>query len=194
MTRFERDNVQHPGKQAEISDHELIAAINRGDESAFESLYFRHRPWVLNLALRFTGDESLALDVMQETFLYLLRKFPGFKLTAQLRTFLYPAVKNLAVAARRKAVRSQSSAEGDAALEHVPCIVAASSNNDDLAMVLAQLSAEHREVLWLRFVDDLPLAEIAEALEVPLGTVKSRLHNGLNALRNDPRTEQFFEP
>ena len=46
------------------------------------------------------ADENLALDVMQETFLYLLKKFPGFRLTAQMKTFLYPAVKNLSIAAR----------------------------------------------------------------------------------------------
>src|SRR5437667_10369463 len=69
------------------SDQELIAAINDGDSSAFELLYYRHRDWVVSLAYRFTGDRELAFDVLQETFLYFVRKFPGFRLTAQLRTF-----------------------------------------------------------------------------------------------------------
>jgi DNA-directed RNA polymerase specialized sigma24 family protein len=63
------------------------------------------------LAFRFTGDEDLSLDVMQETFLYVLRKFPGFVLTSAFKTFLYPAVKNLAIAARKKARRYQSTEE-----------------------------------------------------------------------------------
>jgi RNA polymerase sigma-70 factor (ECF subfamily) len=63
-----------------------------------------------------------------------------------------------------------------------------------LAAALANLSLEHREVLLLRFVDDLPLAEIAEAVDVPLGTVKSRLHNALEALKQDKRAREFFEP
>ena len=92
------------------SDMRLVAAINDGSCDAFETLYRRHRDWTVNLAFRFTGDEALALDVMQETFLYLLKKFPGFELRAQLRTFLYPAVKNLSIAARRKAGRSTTSA------------------------------------------------------------------------------------
>src|SRR5437773_11456375 len=71
------------------SDQQLIAAINDGDADAFEVLYRRYRDWVANLAYRFTGDRELALDVLQETFLYFLRKFPGFILTAQLKTFLY---------------------------------------------------------------------------------------------------------
>src|SRR5262245_41258906 len=90
-------------------DPVLVAAINDGDADAFEALYRRHRDWVVHLAYRFLGDRDLALDVTQETFLYLLKKFPGFRLTAQLRTFLYPAVRNLSITARRKSERMQSS-------------------------------------------------------------------------------------
>src|SRR5436305_15118595 len=90
------------------NDLELIAAINRGDAAAFEVLYFRYRDWVVGLAHRITGDSDTALDVMQETFLYFLRKFPGFRLTANLKTFLYPAVRNLSIAARKKTGRYQA--------------------------------------------------------------------------------------
>jgi RNA polymerase sigma-70 factor (ECF subfamily) len=175
------------------TDQQLVAEINGGDAAAFEALYFRHRDWVVRLAHRFTGSEDLALDVMQETFLYLLRKFPGFRLTAQLKTFLYPAVKNLSIAARQKAGRYQSTEAEQEFLEQLPDSPALPGARSDLAAALANLSEEHREVLLLRFVDGLPLAEIAEAVEVPLGTVKSRLHHALESLRNDPRAKQFFE-
>src|SRR6266571_9345084 len=95
-------------EQDSRSDLELISAINSGDDSAFEVLYYRYRDWVVALAFRLTGDRELALDVLQETFLYFVKKFPGFRLTAQLKTFLYPAVRNLSIAARRKAERFQS--------------------------------------------------------------------------------------
>ena len=180
------------GTSAETrTDLELIAAINAGDDAAFEALYFRYRDWVSALAWRFTGDHSAALDVLQETFLYLLRKFPGFRLTASLKTFLYPAVRNLSIAARRKAERYQASESQMAAWENLPAPINAYAG-DELAAALSALSAEHREVLLLRFVDDLSLAEIAAATEVPLGTVKSRLHHALDALRNDERTKKFF--
>ena len=173
------------------TDLPLIAAMNRGDDRAFEVLYFRYRDWVTSLAYRFTGDENLALDVLQETFLYFLKKFPGFALTAQFKTFLYPAVKNLSIAARRRTERHQST-EGELAdLENEPA-ADARADSGDLAIVLASLSAEQREVLQLRFVDGLSLAEIADAMEIPLGTVKSRLHNALTSLRKDPRTKNFF--
>jgi RNA polymerase sigma-70 factor, ECF subfamily len=174
------------------SDTELIAAINAGELAAFEVLYHRHRDWVSGLAFRFSGDEHAALDVLQETFLYLLKKFPGFRLTANLKTFLYPAVRHLSLTARRKAQRSQATEAELERLAQTPAPETADVVGGDLATVLAGLPEEQREVLWLRFVDGLSLAEIAEAMETPLGTVKSRLHNGLRALREDPRTREFF--
>jgi RNA polymerase sigma-70 factor, ECF subfamily len=174
-------------------DLELIAAINGGDAGAFEVLYRRHRDWVVNLAWRFTGDHDLTLDVLQETFLYLLKKFPGFKLTARLQTFLYPAVRNLSIAARRKKARFQS---GQSVPETLPDSAApgASENaREHLACALSALSEEHREVLLLRFVDELSLNEIAAVMDIPLGTVKSRMHHALNILRRDDRIRKFFE-
>jgi RNA polymerase sigma-70 factor, ECF subfamily len=179
--------------EASPSDVELVAAMNRGDAAAFEVLYFRHRDWVGALAYRFTGDSDAALDVMQETFLYFLRKFPGFRLTANLKTFLYPAVRNLSIAARRKAARYQASPVEMEQLEHAPAAPAPGAEVGDLQIVLAALPEEQREVVLLRFVDGLSLAEIGAALDIPLGTVKSRLHNALQALRQDKRTRIFFE-
>jgi len=172
------------------SDHELIAAANAGDAGAFEGLYFRYREWVANLAYRFIGDHALALDVVQETFLYFLQKFPGFVLTCQLKTFLYPAVRNLSIAARRKAQRAQGDAPLPETLEALP---STACSLDEVDGVLNGLSSEHREVLLLRFVDGLTMAEIAEALQIPVGTVKSRTHTALATLRADERTKKFFE-
>ena len=175
-----------------LSDAELITAINRGSHAAFEELYRRHRDWTVTLAFRFTGDEALALDVMQETFLYLLRKFPGFELRAQMRTFLYPAVKNLSIAARRKAGRCQAGDSENEILSSLPAPETGIASDGELAAVLANLPAQQREVLVLRFVDGFSLEEIADALEIPLGTVKSRLHNALKTLRDDPRTKEMI--
>src|SRR6185436_651671 len=136
----------------------------------------------------------LALDVLQETFLYLLKKFPGFTLTCELRSFLFPAVRNLGIAARRKAGRLQSA--GDDTLAALPAPVPANSADtvrDTLGVVVAALPAAHREVLLLRFVDGLSLNEIAAALDIPLGTVKSRLHHALDSLRQDEQARKFFE-
>jgi RNA polymerase sigma-70 factor, ECF subfamily len=175
------------------SDVELVAAINDGDAAAFEVLYHRHRDWVVGLAFRLTGDNDAALDVLQETFLYVLRKFPGFRLTANFKTFLYPAVRNLSIAARRKASRYQATETELDQLEQAAAPPASSAAADDLQFVLAALPEEQREVLLLRFVDGLSLAEVAGAMDIPLGTVKSRLHNALQTLRQDARTRDFFD-
>src|ERR1043166_1250655 len=128
-----------------FSDRELIAAINGGDAAAFEILYFRYRDWVAGLAFRFTGDSDAALDVLQETFLYVLRKFPGFRLTANFKTFLYPAVRNLSITARRKAERYQASEEALQQLENTPGPMGTDSTSGDLDVVLSELSEEQRE-------------------------------------------------
>jgi len=173
------------------TDPELIDAANRGDPAAFETLYYRYRDWVVRLARRFTGNREDALDVLQETFAYWLRKFPGFHLTSSVTTFLYPAVKNLSLGIRRKAKRLVSD---DAALDAAPAPAEqAATSRADLAAVLAALPEAHRETLLMRFVDGMSLDDIAAALGIPLGTVKSRLHNALHTLRSDPRTKAYFQ-
>src|SRR5205823_804743 len=125
------------------TDAALVDALNRGDASAFDALYYRHRDWVVRLARRFTGSDDEALDVLQETFAYLFRKFPGFMLTAKMTTFLYPVVRNLSIAARRKRRSTE------AINEEMPGFVAAGdaeAARSELAAAMANLSAVHREV------------------------------------------------
>jgi len=176
----------------QLNDFELVEAINEGDEAAFETLYYRHRDWVLNLALRWTGNREAALDVLQEVFFSLAKRCPGFRLTARLQTFLYPVIRNLSVTALRKNERYQLDDTHLQQLEAPPANSAV-AEQQNLQAVLDTLSPAHRDVLLLRFVDDLSLEEIADVLGIPLGTVKSRLHNALTTLRKDERTKQHFE-
>ena len=177
------------------SDDELIAVCNAGGAkeaaAAFEALYRRHRDYVLRVARRFARDRELALDSLQETFAYLLRKFPpsgeGLTLTARLQTFLYPVAKNCAISALRKSDRF---ATHDVVPEDLPAPHTAES--EPLDAVLSGLSAERREVLTLRFVDGLSLEEIAAVLDIPIGTVKSRLHFAIRELREDPRIKDLL--
>ena len=173
------------------SDSELIESINKGDSEAFERLYYRYRDWVYRLAWRITHNKTDALDVLQETFTYLLGKFPGFELTSSMTTFLYPAVKHISITISSKKNRIKSD-------EDVPeeSVAATSQETEicrsELATFLAILPNQQREVLLMRFVDDMSLQEIAAALNIPVGTVKSRLHNSLNTLRSDRRTRNYF--
>ncbi len=182
----------------QTSDVELVALCNDGSSSeaarAFEALYARHKDYVIRVAMRYVTDPDAALDVLQETFTYLLRKFPpagsGLTLTAQLTTLLYPVAKNSAITLRRKTERFTPSANvqpDDLAAEQRP----ASGN---LGAVLTPLSEERREVLTMRFVDDMSLQDIADALRIPLGTVKSRLHLGIKQLRDSPDVKKLLLP
>ncbi|HEY7118684.1 MAG TPA: sigma-70 family RNA polymerase sigma factor [Tepidisphaeraceae bacterium] len=171
------------------SDQQLVAAANAGDPAAFDALYHRYKKWVVSLATRLTGDPEQAMDVLQETFIYLLSKFPGFRLTSRLTTFLYPAVKNISIGFRRKTLKFMG---GDQAFDYMPAPAPAQPH--ELTTVIASLPQAQQEVVLMRFVDGLSLEEIAIALKIPLGTVKSRLHNALAALRADPRVQRFYEP
>jgi RNA polymerase sigma-70 factor (ECF subfamily) len=177
-------------------DAELVDGGNAGDERALEELYVRYREWVVASAYRITRDRDDALDVLQDCFLYFFRKFPGFQsgtggagrklpgfeLRAKMKTFLYPVVRNLALERTRKRRRLTS-------LEDAPAETA--RNVEDAAPVdgatleaaVGRLPEGEREVVALRFSDEMKLGEIAEALGVPLGTVKSRLHSALSRLK-----------
>ncbi len=182
-----------PEKDDPRTDAELVAAINSGDWSAFDALYNRHRDWAFRLAWRFTQNETDAHDALQETFVYLAKKLrASLELRAGITTLLYPAVKHTALAIRRKRRRQQSLDE--------EIQIPAPSPGDDLSSIRPRLAAAliglsdtHREVLLMRFVDDMTLEEISTALTIPLGTAKSRLHHALKFLRDDDHLRQALE-
>jgi RNA polymerase sigma-70 factor (ECF subfamily) len=175
-----------PDRFSELTDAELVEAGNAGDERALEELYSRYREWVVASAYRITREREDALDVLQDCFLYLFRKFPGFVLRAQMKTFLYPVVRNLALEKMRKRRRLTSLEEApvEAAAEDKD---AAAVNGATLEAAVRRLPEAEREVVALRFSDEMKLGEIAKALGVPLGTVKSRLHSALSRLKKSLR-------
>ena len=173
------------------SDQQLIDAINEGRLDAFESLYLRYRDWVYNLAWRLTANQQDALDVLQETYLYVLGKFPGFTLTSSMTTFLYPVVKHISLNIVRKNRRFVSEQE---TLAQTINTKSGSENTKhaELEVVLNVLSDDLREIVLMRYVDDMSQEEISTALNTPLGTIKSRLHRALQTLRQDERTQSYF--
>lgn len=178
------------------TDVELVERCNSGDaataQHAFAMLYERHKGFVLKVANGIVHDNSLALDALQETFTYLLRQFPptgdGLRLSARLTTYLYPIARNSAITQLRKAKRLP---EGEFDPDDLP--TAPATDDTDIRSVLQELPADRREVVLLRFVHDFSLADIAEALDLPVGTVKSRLHGAIQQLRNSPKVKHFFE-
>lgn len=167
-----------------IEDATLVERARRGDADAFGILYGRYRNYVVAVASRFGATGADGHDVLQETFQYFLRKLPDYEPRAKLSTFLYPVAKHLALKKKAQGVRyvpldpDHPAAGGRAAPEPEE------AGRARLREAVSGLPEGQREVLMLRFADDLSLDEIARALSIPLGTVKSRLHNALSSLRS----------
>ena len=165
------------------SDFILIDAINRGEMEAFDILYHRYRDWTASLAFRFTQDHSLAMDVLQETFIYIINKFPGFTLTCQFKTLLYKVVRSLSINLQKKAHKLQSTEGEQKLLAEMAIYDPTPTRYGELKHTLSTLSDDHRHTLWLRFVNNYSLKEISEELNIPVGTVKSRLHYAICILK-----------
>jgi RNA polymerase sigma-70 factor (ECF subfamily) len=164
-------------------DAKLVDAARLGDEAAFAALYRRHKDYVAAISRRFGATETEALDVLQETFLYFLQKLPAFELRADLRTFFYPVAKHLTQKRKQQGRRTSSLDAGHPDVANRAAGPSEESQRILLEEAVAGLPEKQREVVVLRFVDGLSLDEISRALRIRLGTVKSRLHNALCALR-----------
>lgn len=167
------------------TDAELVVAAATGAADAFEALYYRYRDWAFGLARRFCNSDADAADAVQDAFFYFFNTFPEFELRAKLKTFLYPVVKHRALNRVRAAQRSTSLGDEAEAVE-APADRDPAAERRSVAEWVDRLPAAQREVVLLRFADGLDLADIAIALEIPVGTVKSRLYNALAALREHP--------
>jgi RNA polymerase sigma-70 factor (ECF subfamily) len=166
-----------PARRA--SDASLVRAAQRGSERAVEELFARHWPDAYRTALLITHDRAAAEDIAQEAFLSALRALPRFDRRRPLRPWLHRIVVNRAIDwARARRLRREVDAEA------VPEAVAppAAAGLGAVGAALARLSPEHRAVIVMRYLLEFTPGEIAEALELPRGTVNSRLRRGLDAL------------
>ena len=174
------------------SDERLVEAFQAGDLAAFDLLLLRWERKVQGTVYRVLGTEEDARDVTQEAFLKAFRSLHGFKGEARFSSWLYQIALNLCRdRLRRKRGRafvSLDSVEEDGGLP-----AQAGLSPYDLAErralcglvrgALAELPDEQREVIVLKEYQELTFAEIAEILDVPLSTVKTRLYRGLVGLR-----------
>jgi RNA polymerase sigma-70 factor (ECF subfamily) len=174
------------------SDEELVEACQAGESSAFDLLVARWEDRIRGACYRFLGSEEEARDVAQEAFLKAYRAIGGFKREARFSSWLYQIATNLCRdRLRRRRTRATVSLEemeetGGAIAETRP---GADQRllQDDLARVVRRaieaLAEEQREVLILKEYEGLTFLEIAQALDVPVSTVKTRLYRGLAQLR-----------
>ena len=166
----------------EPSDQDLVKEFQSGREEAFVRLMSRHEKRVYNLAYRMLGRAEDARDATQEAFLSCFRHLGTFRGDSAFSTWLH----RIAVNACYDLLRRQPPAS--AGLDSWPEAAPAPDHADraaaaaDVQRALLAVPPEFRAVLVMHELQDLPLEEIASALQIPVGTVKSRLHRGRVAL------------
>lgn len=156
-----------------------MASGRDGSNDAFAELFDRYRPAIWGFFRRRVWDRERAEDLVQETFVALMKSAPRYEPRAPFRSFLFGIAFNLLAEERRKP-RPVTSAD------ELPGLVAASANQDVVIHVrqaIASLDQIDRDVLLLREFETLSYAEIAAALEIPLNTVRSRLFRARMAVR-----------
>lgn len=182
------------------AEYALIERCKQGEAAAFDELISAHQDRVLNTAFRLMGNYDEALDLTQEVFLNCFRKIGSFKGDSALSTWLYRIAVNTAKN-RWKYQQSRGfhkTASLDAPMDHEdeerikqypdgqPTPRKVATDREAMAFLeehLATLNEEHREVLVLRYVEELSYEEVAEILRLSLGTVKSRIHRARHELR-----------
>ena len=162
-----------------------MRAAQRGSGEAVEELFARHWRPAYRAALLVTGDAAAAEDITQEAFLAALRALPRFDLRRPLRPWLHRIVVNRAIDwSRARTHRGEVSAEtvGEEVAESGGGQGPGRGLGEDVMDALHRLGPEQRAVIVLRYVLELTPGEIGDLLELPRGTVNSRLRRGLDEL------------
>lgn len=179
-----------------MSDNvQLIEDCLAGNSAAFGELVSRHQDRLYNTVLRLLDNPDNARDVVQEAFLHAYQSLHSFKGDSRFFTWMYRIAVNAAISFKRKrrlVLRLQPTADGTGAIDPLD---ANEANRPGYAMEmaeqekrvhdgLARLSAEHRSVLVLKDMEGMKYEEMAEILQVPVGTIRSRLHRARLDLRD----------
>ena len=168
-------------------DRQLLRRIAGGDRQAFTQLYVRYQRLLFNYLLQLTPDYGLAEELLQDTLVAVWKNAGSFGDRSSVQTWLIGVARRQAhntLRQRKIPLANESELEGPAAVEpELEDFMLASIARDELVEAFKQLGLVHREVLVLTLVQELSYEETAAALNVPVGTVKSRLSNAKRLLR-----------
>jgi len=164
-----------------LEDREVIEACRRGEHDAFGLLFEANKDRVYSIALRYSGDPAVAMDIAQETFLKLLSRIGEYRGQANFDSWLYRVVANACLDHRRSNRRFLPLLEDLVNLftvrpETVLQDLLRTEMQQDVQRVVASLAPEQRIVVVLRYTENLSYEEIAEILGCSAGTVGSRLN------------------
>jgi RNA polymerase sigma-70 factor, ECF subfamily len=166
-----------PGRERD--DNQLVRRVAAGDDAALAELYRRYGPVVLRQILFVVEERAVAEEVLQDTMLAVWRQAATFRGESRVSTWMIAIARRQA---RDRLRRSRLRIVEDAVLVNRPSegagpelVVLERADVACVAGAIQTLGRAHREVLGLVFAGDLTMAEVAEVLEIPVGTVKSRL-------------------
>lgn len=173
-----------------IDDAECVRRVQRGDIDSFEVLVRRHEKAIFNLAYRLLGNYDEAAEVSQDVFLSAFKSIHQFRGEANFSTWLYRIGLNHASTRRKSlnsAQRRQLSLDGTEVIANSTVDPAKNFEDKEIQQRVQQalnsLDAEDARIILLRDLQDIPYDEVAEILDLPVGTVKSRLHRARQALK-----------
>lgn len=176
----------------DVPDDELVARYLAGDAGAFADLVRRHERRTYALCLRTLGNPDDAADAAQDVLLVLARKADRYRGESLFTTWLYRVTMNVCYdhlrRAKRRPLLQRAPDPGEPAHEPgppVPDHADAVADAQDVSVALARVPEDFRIALVLADVQDLPYEEIAKVLDLPIGTVKSRVHRGRIALARE---------
>lgn len=171
----------------EGNGREVIEACQRGEHDAFSALFEANKDKVYSIALRYSGNEAMAMDIAQETFLKVLSSIPDFRGEAAIDSWLYRVVVNCCLDQQRRRRRLKPLVEDFFDLFRAPGETVLhellrSEMQQHVQAVVARLAPEQRIVVILRYTEGLSYEQIAEILGCSAGTVASRLNRAHKVL------------
>jgi RNA polymerase sigma-70 factor (ECF subfamily) len=173
-----------------ISDAECVRRVQKGDTDSFEILVRRHQKSIFNLVYRLLGDYDEAAEVAQEVFLSAYKSIDQFRGDAIFSTWLYRIGLNHASTRRKSlnnAQRRHVSLDGTKVIDDGAVDPAKSFEHKEIQQRVQQalnsLAPDDARIILLRDLQDVPYEDVAEMLDIPVGTVKSRLHRARQALK-----------
>ena len=179
---------KNDGGAEQRGDRELVHAARAGEILAFDNLFYRYRDGIYRLAMSITKDPSAAEEIVVDTFSRAHRAIERLEPDDSLRPWLYRVAINLSYNRQpRKGLTFSSLEDGAADLPADGESPSEAAERGERRRVVLEcvdaLGPKHKVVVVLHYLNSLNLAEIAEIVEVPVGTVKSRLHYALRKLR-----------
>lgn len=170
-------------------EDELMIAFKNGDEAALEQIYLLLKPALYSFIFRYTRDEQLSIDIVQDTFVKLQRYKHNYSPSnGKLKSYLFQIAYRLMITKlnRRKKLRSL--------LPFLTPVEPEDFQHSDRMTIrdaIAKLPEIQRAVILLSYYHDMPQEEIAKVLGIPKGTVKSRLHTAIKKLKEELEEDEY---